>query len=166
MSEPADQELTRLANALQALVPRPANLDRDRVMFEAGQAAGRAPGPWRLATLGASLVAACLAAVLLLREPPVRVIELGQAPNRTRPQPVQPSPEDFADAASPASAPQEAPSEHSLWRLQQTALQMGVDEVLAPADATPMVGAAPPGSAVPSVGSRSYPATLAITGDF
>jgi hypothetical protein len=167
MSESPDQELTRLQAALQALVPRPANLDRDRVMYEAGRASVRSPRYWPLAALGASAVAACLVAVLVLRSPPSRVVEIVRVPILANPQLSEPHPEQFVEHEAPATAPQpqDLPSEHSLWRLQQ-AMQMGIDQMLAPSDSTPMGGAAPPGSAIPTIGSRSCPATLAITGDF
>jgi hypothetical protein len=66
MSEPLG-DLDSLENALKALVPA-GKLQRDEVMFRAGQAtAARRGWGWPLATLGMTMLAACLA----VRQEPV-----------------------------------------------------------------------------------------------
>jgi hypothetical protein len=82
MSGPADERpttpgLSGLEGALQALVPRPAALDRDAVVFRAGRASVRR-WPWACATAGSTAAAAALGVLLLARPvvPVERVVYL------------------------------------------------------------------------------------------
>lgn len=123
--EPLKPELAAVEAALAALAPRPAAVDRDRLMFQAGQAAAaRALGPrhaawrWPCAT-AASLV---LALVLGLR---------GQ-----RPQPAGP---DAAGVATSAPAVHR-PDPSAYLELRALLLAHGVDalpETSASADPNP-----------------------------
>jgi hypothetical protein len=84
--EHRDPTLMNLEAALAGLTPRPAALDRDRVMFRAGQrSAERRPLFWPAAAAILALSTGVLSAFLLLRsEPPVieRIVYLpGRAPN-------------------------------------------------------------------------------------
>ncbi len=71
--EPLNPDLANLEAALTGLRPSPSALDRDRLMFQAGQAAGRRRT--RLAvwvgagTTTAAMLAACVVGVALLQRP-------------------------------------------------------------------------------------------------
>ena len=95
-----DAEVTQLEAALAALAPRPASLDRDRLMFLAGQRAAVRRG-WVLPCAAAVLAAAAtLLAVLLLYQPPTRIVYVDV------PQPQSPAPSAVAqdvDAGQPPS---------------------------------------------------------------
>lgn len=81
-----EPELSQFEVALAALAPRPASLDRDRLMFLAGQPAATRRG-WLLPCASAALAAtATLIAVLLLYQPPTRIVYVDV------PQPQSPAP--------------------------------------------------------------------------
>lgn len=85
-------DLNDLAAALRDLTPKPAGLDRETLLFRAGQAAAPRRWFWPLATLVATSTAGVLAVLLALR--PVRVehrIE-ERIIERLVPVPVEPSP--------------------------------------------------------------------------
>jgi hypothetical protein len=67
-------ELTALENALSDLLPRPATVDRDAVLFRAGQAAVPRRWFWPCATAAASAAAVVLGVLLAIRPAPA-VIE-------------------------------------------------------------------------------------------
>jgi hypothetical protein len=123
--EPLNPELAALEARLTALTPRPAGLDRDRLMFLAGRAAaaqtarrGWTSWLWPCAT-AASLA---LAVVLGLRG--------------ARPQPVGPQAADVAAAAPDTSRP----GPNSYMELRARLLARGVDalpESSASADPSP-----------------------------
>jgi hypothetical protein len=77
-SIPPEDELSETEAALGSLVPARGRVNRDLVMYRAGQAAARPPAVWRP---GLAAVTACFAmvalgeAVLLARRPETRVIE-------------------------------------------------------------------------------------------
>lgn len=73
MSEqPIDLELKAVADALAQLKPRPAALNRDALMFRAGQASAPRGWKWPVATAASALVAIGLGVALLIRpQPPV-----------------------------------------------------------------------------------------------
>src|SRR4051794_29139165 len=72
MSEPLEQELTALENALLGLRPLPAGFNRDGLLFAAGQrSVGRRGGPWPWAAGLMTSVAAALAVLLFFRPAPV-----------------------------------------------------------------------------------------------
>jgi hypothetical protein len=69
-----DPELRQLETALAGLAPRPAEVDRDRLMFAAGRLSA-ARTRWVLPLASASLAsAATLLAVLILYRPPTRFV--------------------------------------------------------------------------------------------
>jgi hypothetical protein len=74
MSQDLPDGLAGLEAALKGLAPEPPQLDRDQLLFRAGQASARRAGrlwPWATGVLG--LVAAGLGLALVLQpEPPVR----------------------------------------------------------------------------------------------
>jgi hypothetical protein len=72
----SESKMTPLEAALAALDPRPAALDRDRLMFLAGQRSVRRRG-WGWISLSAALAStATLLAVLLLYHPQPRIVEV------------------------------------------------------------------------------------------
>ena len=84
-----DPEMTKLETALKALDPRPATLDRDRLMFLAGHRSAVRRG-WLLPCLSAALAsAATLLAVVLLWQPEPRIVRMPapMAPIPSSPQP-------------------------------------------------------------------------------
>jgi hypothetical protein len=72
MSEPPrDADIMALENALAALTPLPAVVNRDRLMFQAGRASRQFWNwPWAAATAALALTAAGLGAALILRPAP------------------------------------------------------------------------------------------------
>jgi hypothetical protein len=64
--QPSPAEITALEALLASLIPVPSSLDRDRLMFRAGQAtATRRSWPWPAATAALALVATTLGAALV-----------------------------------------------------------------------------------------------------
>ncbi len=73
-NEALDPELNRLEAGLQALTPRAPAINRDRLLFLAGQAsASRRAVGWRAWAIGSSLAAAGLGLALCFRPSPERV---------------------------------------------------------------------------------------------
>jgi hypothetical protein len=68
-------ELTALTEALARLQPRPAALDRDLLMFRAGQASAPRNWKWPVATTAATLLALGFGVALLFRSPPAAVVQ-------------------------------------------------------------------------------------------
>lgn len=104
-SEPLETELSAIESTLEMLVPVPSRLDRDRVMYCAGQAAGRPPasGQRGWAALAASLgLVVLVESALLARPPAMRVVERVVVINGQRPVPV-------ASPAVPDRAPAPLP---------------------------------------------------------
>jgi hypothetical protein len=94
-----DAEVTQLETALAALAPRPATLDRDRLMFLAGQRAAARRG-WVLPCAAAAVAAATtLVAVLLLYQPPTNIVY------REIPQSPPPAPSAFAEYSEAGPPP-------------------------------------------------------------
>ena len=172
MSSFEEQELKKLENALAALTPRPAHFDRDGLLFEAGRRSVRPNPLWWYSTLGMSSVAGLLffALVLQVRSPGRPVTQFVDV-NRP-PVPIQPAP---AEAfVMPPEMPREMPAAlpdedlplppSSYWRMQQTALRVGIERLPttdpAAGDASPR-----PPTPVPMAGSRSIHSTTLLTGD-
>ena len=61
------EDLNEVEQLLEALTPRPANLERDRLFFRAGRASARQGYAWPLATLGVSALAAFAICVWLFK---------------------------------------------------------------------------------------------------
>jgi hypothetical protein len=69
-----DAEMSALEAALTSLAPRRAGIDRDRLMFQAGQRAARRRG-WVMPSIAAVLASAVtLAGALLLHHPEPRIV--------------------------------------------------------------------------------------------
>jgi hypothetical protein len=111
-----DLEVTQLETALAALAPRPATLDRDRLMFLAGQRAA-ARRVWLLPCASAALASvATLLAVLLLYRPETRIVQVPAPP----PEPSAPSSFSKDTDATP-------PSSGEYILLRNRVLAAGVD---------------------------------------
>src|SRR5206468_691136 len=100
MSEP---DLSALAGALRALTPRPATLDRDAVLFRAGQAAAPRRWLWPAATAASAALALTLGLMLVLRPAPRPIERVVYVPVE---RPAPPAP-----AAPVAEEPSSVPAE-------------------------------------------------------
>jgi hypothetical protein len=106
MSEPThDPELTAVERALAGLAPSAGGLNRDALMFAAGQRSARRGWAWPSAAAGSALTAVVLGALLLFRpapEPAVRVVFLQPSPAKVETPPTPPDEAPAIAAASPA----------------------------------------------------------------
>ncbi len=139
MPEPLEPRLNEVAAALAALRPSPPALDRDRLLFNAGQASVSRPWLWRIAA-ASTAAAVVLAAILILRPapPPVeRVVYV-----RVEPAPQPPPPKTEAQSLPPsAPAESEPPAAPPLYsspstpytRLEDRVLRWGLDGLAEPA---------------------------------
>lgn len=118
MSEEIPPELSGIEHALRGLQPAAVTLDRDRLMFRAGQESmRRSPWIWPAATAAALLVAVALGSVLALRPPAERVVYLDQpAPGQT-------------GQGVTAVDPPAPPDRTAYLRLRQQVLEQGVDSL-------------------------------------
>jgi hypothetical protein len=133
-------ELTALEAALGDLVLRPAGVDRDAVLFRAGQAAAPRRWLWPCATVAASAAAVVLGVLLALRPAPEvreRIVYV-PAPAPTAPEHTQGadhraltqpgSPQQGADAPRSPDADTSAPVYSSPQRrLEEHLLRWGLD---------------------------------------
>jgi hypothetical protein len=140
---PYDPELSRLANSLADLQPRARPLDRDTLMFRAGQASvPRAGWQWPLVASLSSVLAVVFGAALLLRaaagpayQPvgsPVPASRSLHFPVPTVPSPAPPEETPLASPYGPAREPA-APRQA---QLQEQLLRWGLDG-LPPASPAP-----------------------------
>jgi hypothetical protein len=142
MSEQNDAELTTLAAALAQMRPRPPALDRDGLMFRAGQASAPRGWKWPLATVASTLVAIGLGIALLVRPQPPIVVRTEYV-EVIVPAPEMPAPESKptpALAENPALVSHEvetSPPMSDYQRLQDHLLRWGFDG-LPPAQQTPV----------------------------
>jgi hypothetical protein len=149
-------ELSLLADALRGLAPSAGRLDRDALLFRAGQAAApRGPGRWLwpLATALASSLALGLGLALLLRPPVTHTVERvvhvpvdWPAPGPAPPPPVAPpggpaAPAEEGPSAPPESLPPAGPGRYR--QVQENLLRWGLDGVGAPAPTQPWRGRPP-----------------------
>ncbi len=135
------ENVSALERALAGLAPSIAGLNRDRLMFAAGQSAARRRRRlWPVATGLMAAVAACLAVALLLRPgpaPEVRYVRV-EVPAAPAPAPAVTEPEPAAPDAAPVPLPASA-----YWRVQQAMLRRGLD-------VAPEAAGAPPTAALPA----------------
>ena len=124
---PNNPELNAIAASLGSLEPARSRIDRDLVMFRAGQASVR-PSPWRRGAWNAIAASLALVAlgegVLLAHRPSPQVVERLVAVREPAPGPVVPLDEPSA-AEMPVSLPSEAP-----LSLGQTAYERQVARVM------------------------------------
>jgi hypothetical protein len=136
MSGPTpDAALKAVEAALAALTPAAGTLNRDVLLFRAGQASRQGAGRlWKAAAAGLALVAAGLGAVLLLRPTPQPQVQVVYVPIN------EPAPPGIGDkvAGTQMEAPETSPSKPaqpsltSAWQLRQYLLQGGLDSLPAP----------------------------------
>jgi hypothetical protein len=158
MPAPHEKELSDLEKLLAALPPRPTTLDRDHLLFRAGQASMTRSWAWPVAAVATSVAAGCLAMVLVLRplpEPVVRIVQVqvpvavpAPRPNDAQPNQPQTSPVPgyLLDTPAPTMA---------YLRLRQQALRFGLEGLpeTATSDEEASVATARPGPDI-SAGSR------------
>jgi len=122
------QELAAVEAALAALAPLPARIDRDHLMYRAGQSSARQPGfVWPGLSAGLAALSVALGAALVLRplQPPVeRIVYVQLQPPPAPPASQQPTPPD-TDTAAEESGSLAAPSER--LALQKQVLRWGLD---------------------------------------
>ena len=126
------EEMQAVERALVSLKPAPSRVDRDALMFRAGQASARHRDRlWPLTSLAMALLAVTFGALLVMRpapEPTERIVYVTQAV--PQPEPVKRSFEgaaarDWAAAAAPEA--RRPLGEWSYGRLRDKVLAEGVD---------------------------------------
>jgi hypothetical protein len=126
---PNDPELNAIASRLGSLEPARSRIDRDLVMFRAGQASVRPPR-WRRRAwngIAASLALVALGeGVLLAHRPPPQIVK--DVVVVREPAPAPPAPASVVEQ-SVAEVTESLPSESSLW-LGQTAYERQVAQVM------------------------------------
>jgi hypothetical protein len=144
MSSPApDPSLAAVEAALAGLAPRPGNIDRDQLLFRAGQASVRRRGwLWPTAAALSTTFAAALGLLLLLRPEPspvervvvVKVVEPAPTPP---PAPEPPAPLPSGALVWHVDEPGPVPSDY--LRLRDQMIRWGADALpsAAPVSAPP-----------------------------
>jgi hypothetical protein len=128
MPQPHEKGLSDLEKLLAALPPRPTTLDRDNLLFRAGQASMRRSWVWPLAAVGMSVATGCLAMILVLHplpEPVIQIVRV-QVPVPT-PDVTHGEPRERGPQAAPGYLPEGPPPALSYWRMQRQALRFGVE---------------------------------------
>ena len=111
--ETHDPELASLEAALAALRPAPDQIERDQLLFRAGQAASRRHWLWPAATAMLALVVAVESGMLLWRPTAPERVEYRQPPDM--------------NSIEPEYVPQAAPPEDGYFPLRQLVLRDGVE---------------------------------------
>jgi hypothetical protein len=129
LSEPHREDLTALERVLTALQPAAPQLDRDRILFEAGRASARGRF-WPAAAALLALVSAGLGGALWWRPVPAERVVLVPVPAPAPPEQVAavPAPRPEPPAAGPAW-PDGEQSRFGSQRLTRDALRWGVDSL-------------------------------------
>lgn len=135
MSETSDPGLTRFEEALKSLAPAPACLDRDQLLFRAGQASSRRRGwVWPAASAVLAAVALTLGALLVFRSapPPIeRIIQVPAPPTQPMDRPL------LEDSPSVPDAVTAVPRPPGYLRLRDEVLRWGADGLPQPAPVPP-----------------------------
>ncbi len=138
-------ELSALADALRALAPAPAALDRDELLFRAGRSSAPRPRrwPWALATALASVTALGLGGALLFRPPAThtveRVVHVTVVREARAPAPPEPAPPQPETAPAPLeSSPTLGPGRYR--QMEDQLLRWGLDGVGMPPPERPLPG--------------------------
>ncbi len=130
---PSDPEMTAIESALRALVPSRSGLDRDRLMFRAGQVSARSRllTRWAWPSIAATLaIVAAGEGVLLASRPEPRVVErLVIVREPATPQAAQPEPLVILrqNPPIPTSSEPSWPGESDSLRLRRQVLRFGLD---------------------------------------
>ncbi len=121
-----------LENALKGLAPAPAAIDRDRLMFLAGQAGSRRALLWKLTSGMFAAASLALALILLLRPPAeirtVHVVVPGPSPREIPESKPQENPFTNTEPV-PALTPDNTLPDLAYYRLQQQIMRFGVDGI-------------------------------------
>jgi hypothetical protein len=130
MNDPA---LNALAGALRGLAPRPAGLDRDRLMFRAGRASAPRGWAWPLAATASTAAAVALGVLLWARPEPRTVERVVYVPaERSQPAPGEPSLSPGADGTTPRGP---GPGDWSRYlQLQERLMRWGLEGLPVPPD--------------------------------
>jgi hypothetical protein len=124
-----DPEPDALAAELQRLAPRPASLDRDRLLFEAGRASAPRVWPWQLIA-GAGVLTSLLLAVGPVFRPPTVVERVVYVPRDEPPVHLRIAPPIPDRPDGPSSGSPEQPSPLTRYQLlQEKLLRWGLDGV-------------------------------------
>jgi hypothetical protein len=126
MSEP----LTDLESALKGLTPAPAALDRDRLMFRAGESSQVGRGFLWKCTAGMFAAASLVLVLILALRPPAQerivYVERPGPPPQQSPAPKNQKPPPSSEA-TPAVAPDSDVPALAYYRLQQQVTRFGVE---------------------------------------
>jgi hypothetical protein len=135
--EARDPKLVALESALASLAPAPGRIDRDQLLFRAGQAATPRRWLWPCATAALALLSATLSFVVLLRPEPqqitcivYRTLPAGDAATAQSTEKLS-APGDFSMTRTAVAYHQPAPL--SCIQLEQLVQRWGVDALPDPA---------------------------------
>lgn len=130
MSEPREKDLSDLERLLASLPPRPPSIDRDRLMFRAGQVSTQGRRWfWPLCALFASVVACCFGVMLLYRPmPETKYVPIVQTHPLPAPSQDLVRPEVFTGLVSEFREETLSPN-YSCWQMQQQALRFGPESL-------------------------------------
>jgi hypothetical protein len=135
--------LSPLESALGNLKPAPAALDRDRLMFRAGQAAAGRSWAWPASTVVLFATSLVLAGILALRPTGTETVRVVYVPAE-RPAPAPPAPRAPTPPTTPAPATAEAvawpPASAPYLALREQVVRFGVDSL---PDLPPLTTASP-----------------------
>ena len=139
MSEqiPPDPELTEIEAALGALAPSRSRLDRDRLMFRAGQAARRPPTVrWAWPSIAAALAIVALGEAVALRQRPgprdFEGLPVAQQPVAPNPKEPAPAPVVILVQTPMEPGPAVAPMLMGYEQLRSQILRLGIDSLPEP----------------------------------
>ena len=131
-------EMTEFETSLSSLSPARSAVNRDAIMFRAGQRSMQRNWVWPSATAALTLISLGEAALLATRPTPEpriieRIVEVpapAAAPVATR----RPVPEDYRGPSEPTTTFQEtgALARHDYYHLREQALRFGVDNLPSP----------------------------------
>ncbi len=158
---PSDPEVTDIESALRALVPSRSELDRDRLMFRAGQVSARSRilTRWAWPSIAATLAMVAAGEGMLLAHRPVpRVVErLVIVREPATPTASQPDPVVILRENPPSPSPESEPSRpmaSDALRLRRQVLRFGIDGLPEPPHLISQAaeGVGPPGATSESNG--------------
>jgi hypothetical protein len=121
--ENLDPKLLALESALAALSPAPGRLDRDRLLFRAGQAAAGRRWLWPCATAALAIVSAALGIFVAVRPEPQPVVQVVYVPFKDS----ESSPPANAYSTPDGEAVALRPEALSYFQLEQLVGRWGVD---------------------------------------